>query len=1041
MDEPTDGQKTPDPELLLREARRYRELGDLDKAEAIYNGFAECETPETRSRVLAGLGYCQRRRGDHRAALSLFLKAEAADPPASGAGRDAGLAAAEELLHLGRVEEAGARFLHVLFQQSQNARAWVGIANCFRRCGHHQAALAWFQQAALADPENPAIVMELAAEQRARQDFKAAHAQYIEVLRRLPNQNGALIGLGYCERGLGNRTAALACFEKALARRPGEVEAAIAAGEELLALDRPAEAVSRFADLLAGRPDFTRALMGLAQAHRQLGNRDAALASLRKAAAAAPDNTAVILALADELRALGHSDEAEERYRLVLKTSPRHLRALTGLGYCLRARGDRGGALASFQAALAANSESADLANAVGEELAALGRLDDALAQFQAVLDHSPADKRALFGRANAFRRQGRRPQAIAELRAFLASHPGDFPARLALCEELREAGDLAAALALAEELAQERPDNVAAALAVGRALRQSGQREAALAAFRHAAEIAAGSAQPLLEMASEERALGRLAEARSLLERAISLAPAEAAPLTALAEILALSDEHEPALELCRRAIDLGSATVWAYTTASKLVFELGRFQEAIALLDAAERRFGTAPEIAARRSELLAASGRWGEALAIAQAASLAHPAHFWSWRQRADLELRIGDPAATQRLLRETPASTPQEQSEAELRRGLFAADRWQFGNAIECFERALALNPYNGGAAIHLAASHLLTLDVKRSREFVRQHIDIEAAQRSAQRLASNISQTHVGQLIDEYALEPAALNEMRAALDLDLSERLSVLRAIAGAYPEYTPAAMTLLIAMRQAGLLRYSGSREQAGQTAIPGRIAQYWHSANVPEDIRELMASWSSYHPDYEIVRFDDGAARRFLSERFPEHVIAAYVRARDFAQKADLFRLAWLHAEGGHYVDADDRCRAPLPTIVSPDCEFVVYHEDFGTIGNNYIGSVAGHPLIERALNEAAASINRGDTDLLWLSTGPGLMTRAIVSLLPAGGDALPPRILILEKHDLYRAVATHCYAAYKRTAQHWKLANFSKRHQRLQSHTASA
>ena len=77
-----------------------------------------------------------------------------------------------------------------------------------------------------------------------------------------------------------------------------------------------------------------------------------------------------------------------------------------------------------------------------------------------------------------------------------------------------------------------------------------------------------------------------------------------------------------------------------------------------------------------------------------------------------------------------------------------------------------------------------------------------------------------------------------------------------------------------------------------------------------------------------------------------------------------------------------ADDRCIAPIATLDPGGRALIVYQEDLGSIGNNFIGARPGHPVIQRALSNGAAAINRGDSDILWLSTGPGLLTRSFAA-----------------------------------------------------------
>jgi mannosyltransferase OCH1-like enzyme len=191
-------------------------------------------------------------------------------------------------------------------------------------------------------------------------------------------------------------------------------------------------------------------------------------------------------------------------------------------------------------------------------------------------------------------------------------------------------------------------------------------------------------------------------------------------------------------------------------------------------------------------------------------------------------------------------------------------------------------------------------------------------------------------------------------------------------------------------------------------------------------------LLSWRQHHPDYEIILFNDTSARAFITANFSSDVLQAYVQARHPAQKADIFRLAFLCASGGFYVDADDRCLACVESIVPAGADFVAYQEDFGTLGNNFLGVVPGHPVIRRALDLGALALNRGDSDTMWLSTGPGLVTRAFAQILAEidDPDTWLERNIVLERWQYHRAVAEHARVQYKRSSRHWSRDAFNKR-----------
>ncbi len=60
------------------------------------------------------------------------------------------------------------------------------------------------------------------------------------------------------------------------------------------------------------------------------------------------------------------------------------------------------------------------------------------------------------------------------------------------------------------------------------------------------------------------------------------------------------------------------------------------------------------------------------------------------------------------------------------------------------------------------------------------------------------------------------------------------------------------------------------------------------------------------------------------------------------------------------------------------------LLYQEDLGSLASDFIGAVPGHSLVGAALTQAVEAVNRGDGGVLWLSTGPALMTRLLAATI---------------------------------------------------------
>ncbi len=88
-------------------------------------------------------------------------------------------------------------------------------------------------------------------------------------------------------------------------------------------------------------------------------------------------------------------------------------------------------------------------------------------------------------------------------------------------------------------------------------------------------------------------------------------------------------------------------------------------------------------------------------------------------------------------------------------------------------------------------------------------------------------------------------DSSLLHELKTIRQLPIAQQLPPLREIVKNNPDYTPAAIFLFIALRQAGLLKGRVDTTGAENGPIPRRIVQYWDETKPPEDIRALMNSW----------------------------------------------------------------------------------------------------------------------------------------------------------------------------------------------------
>lgn len=216
------------------------------------------------------------------------------------------------------------------------------------------------------------------------------------------------------------------------------------------------------------------------------------------------------------------------------------------------------------------------------------------------------------------------------------------------------------------------------------------------------------------------------------------------------------------------------------------------------------------------------------------------------------------------------------------------------------------------------------------------------------------------------------------------------------------------------------------------------GPLVQYWHEAEPPGDVAELVAGFGRLNPDLDHRVYDRKRAAELIGERFGGRELAAFRACRVPAMQADYFRYCAIHALGGVYADVDFRCRAPLRPLLArttggtlfgrpelpprwrrPELEWRERCGPYRVIANSIFAFPApGHPLPGLALALASAAIERRIEGEIWLVTGPAIFTSlyllnelgsldALERYL-AGGALAPLAPLLRELVDAERVAA---------------------------------
>jgi inositol phosphorylceramide mannosyltransferase catalytic subunit len=204
--------------------------------------------------------------------------------------------------------------------------------------------------------------------------------------------------------------------------------------------------------------------------------------------------------------------------------------------------------------------------------------------------------------------------------------------------------------------------------------------------------------------------------------------------------------------------------------------------------------------------------------------------------------------------------------------------------------------------------------------------------------------------------------------------------------------------------------------------TTIPKRIIQTGKHRTLSLKQRAMTTNLKLLNPDFEYVYFDDQDVQRFIDSEFPEHR-KMFDAFRFPIQRFDFFRYLAVFRLGGFYFDLDVLLASDLSSLLTSSCVFPFEGLTFSRllrgygmdweIGNYAFGAAAGHPFLEKAIENCV----RAQEDPSWLvammqgvpafsktehqvlySTGPGLLSRTL-----AESPALAATVTVLFPEDV--------------------------------------
>jgi tetratricopeptide (TPR) repeat protein len=328
------------------------------------------------------------------------------------------------------------------------------------------------------------------------------------------------------------------------------------------------------------------------------------------------------------------------------------------------------------RAAELAPQDAAALGN-LGAALCDLGRWEEALPSLNRALETQPDNLQLLIDAANALCALRRPREALPLYERALHINPGLSAAQNNLGNALQELGECAQAVEWYRRALASRPDDADIHCNLGNALRQLGELDEAISCTHRAVALAPRFSMAHNNLGLALAARGRREEAAASFREASRLDAHSVEALNNLGNVLRDLGECREALAAYRRAVELDPQRTDSHCRLGEALFESGPTAES----EASFRRALTLqrqPRAHVGLATALRLLGRAGEAEASCRAA------------------------------LAEEPRSV-----EALSLLGDLCADRGEFAEAHELFERALAINADSPAVLCSIAAHRRMT----------------------------------------------------------------------------------------------------------------------------------------------------------------------------------------------------------------------------------------------------------------------------------------------------------------------------------------
>jgi hypothetical protein len=219
-------------------------------------------------------------------------------------------------------------------------------------------------------------------------------------------------------------------------------------------------------------------------------------------------------------------------------------------------------------------------------------------------------------------------------------------------------------------------------------------------------------------------------------------------------------------------------------------------------------------------------------------------------------------------------------------------------------------------------------------------------------------------------------------------------------------------------------VLSYGGEAPTLN-SKIPNRLYMYWDKTP-PEAILENV----EYHKAlgrFDVQLYDRDRAASFLRDYYGADCETTFTSLRHPSEESDFFRWHAVAAYGGYYVDADDQIISldAFDEVVLTSRAGVFFLSGSGPIRAGFFGAVSHHPILEECIRVLLGNCMNSPNLSMWLKTGPGVATRALVRAYHRSlfkGEPLPD--LMLRDEHAVAGVIREVKVDYRGDKRDWRV-----------------